>query len=309
MDRFGRRTRALTAAAPALLLAAAGGGGSTRIPIREARWVAAADRFEALSREPAECLARPKDAGLRQSISIGRIAFRAPLLLGGQAARAGLSCASCHRNGRGNPAFAFPGLSGAPGTADVTSSLMSSHRGDRLDNPRPIPDLAGPRDRLKIPRDRSSEALETFIHGLVVEEFDGPEPDPAVLRGLADYVRALEPGACHGSGRRIALGERLGLVEAAVRLAARTRQPETGRFLIAAARSGLGAVDERFRLPGLEPDRHLLLQADAELRALRPGTGDSAAWLRAWPERRRRLLHDERRSLFAPDKLRAVLGA
>jgi hypothetical protein len=309
MDRRGRRARALTAAAPALLLAAAGGGDSARIPIREARWVVADARFDALSREPAECLVRPRSEAARRSVSIGRIAFRAPLLLGGQAARAGLSCASCHRNGRGNPAFAFPGLSGAPGTADVTSSLMSSHRGDRLDNPKPIPDLAGPPERLKIPRDRSSGALETFIRGLVVEEFDGPEPDPAVLRGLADYVRALQPRACRGGGGRIALRERLEGVETAVRLAASMRQEETARFLLAAARSALGAVDERFRLPGLEPDRRLLLQADAELRAVRPGSGDAAAWLRAWPERRRRLLRDEQRSLFSPEKLRSSLAA
>jgi hypothetical protein len=309
MDRRGRRARALTAAAPALLLAAAGGGDSARIPIREARWVVASARFDALSREPAECLDRPKGEAARQSIAIGRIAFRAPLLLGGQAARAGLSCASCHRNGRGNPVFAFPGLSGAPGTADVTSSLMSSHRGDRLDNPKPIPDLAGPPERLKIPRDRASAALETFIRGLVVEEFDGPEPDPAVLSGLADYVRALDPRACRGPGRRIGLGERLDLVETAVRLAARSSREGTARFLIAAARSGLGAVDERFRLPGLEPDRRLLLEADAELRAVRSKSGGATAWLRAWPERRLRLLRDERRSLFAPARLRAALGA
>jgi hypothetical protein len=309
MDRLGRRARALTAAAPALLLAAAGGGDSARIPIREARWVVASARFDALSREPAECLVRPKGEAARESVAIGRIAFRAPLLLGGQAARAGLSCASCHRNGRGNPVFAFPGLSGAPGTADVTSSLMSSHRGDRLDNPKPIPDLAGPPERLKISRDRPSGTLETFIRGLVVEEFDGPDPDPAVLSGLADYVRALDPGACRGAGRRIDLRERLDLVETAVRLAARTRQETTGRFLIAAARSGLGAVDERFRLPGLEADRRLLLRADAELRAARPGSGDVTAWLLAWPERRRRLLRDEGRSLFAPEMLRLALGA
>ncbi|MGF7473737.1 hypothetical protein WFJ45_23635, partial [Salmonella enterica subsp. enterica serovar Minnesota] len=76
---------------------------------------------------------------LNDSARIGRAAFNSPLLLGGQAARAGLSCASCHRNGRGNPDFHFPGISGAPGTADVTASLLSSHRGDGQFNPKPIP--------------------------------------------------------------------------------------------------------------------------------------------------------------------------
>jgi hypothetical protein len=307
MDRRGRRARAVCAAAPALLLAAAAAGGVRDFPVREARWAVPATRFEVLSREPFECLAMPKRGSTRRSVEIGRIAFRAPLLLGGQAARAGLSCASCHRNGRDNPAFAFPGLSGAPGTADITSSLMSSHRGDRLDNPKPIPDLAGPRDRLKVSRNPAGKSLETFIRGLVVEEFDGPEPDPAVLRGLADYVRALGPQACRGTSRPIALKERLALAEKAVRLAAADRG-DTARFLLAAARSMLGAVEERFRLPGLEADRALLLQADTELRVIRSGSGDLGAWLKRWPERRRRLLADERQSLFAPTRLREALG-
>lgn len=82
---------------------------------------------------------------------------------GGQAARAGLSFESCHRSGRPHPQFLFPGASGAPGTADVTASLFSSHRGNGRDDPVPIPDLSGPRAR-----------LAPFIHGLVTQEFDGP---------------------------------------------------------------------------------------------------------------------------------------
>ena len=99
--------------------------------------------------------------------------------------------AECHRDGRTNPDFQFPGVSGAAGTADVTDSLFSSHRGDGLDNPKPIPDLSAPKEKLKIDQAPLSRALETFIHGLVTQEFDGPEPTPAVLEGLADYVRAL----------------------------------------------------------------------------------------------------------------------
>ena len=117
----------------------------------------------------------------------GQIAFHTPTLLGGQAAKAGISCASCHVNGRDNPHFSFPGVSGAPGTADVTHSFFSSHRGDGQFNPVLIPDLAKPG---KISRDREGE-LEQFMRGLIVEEFDGAEPDHAVLDTLAVYVRAL----------------------------------------------------------------------------------------------------------------------
>jgi hypothetical protein len=89
------------------------------LPLRDARWLAAPDLAADLTHQPAECRSPSLDAGLRRSEEIGRIAFRAPLLLGGQAARAGLSCATCHRNGRTNPHFHFPGLSGDAGTADV----------------------------------------------------------------------------------------------------------------------------------------------------------------------------------------------
>ena len=92
--------------------------------------------------------------------------------------------------------FHFPGISGAPGTADVTASLMSSHRGDGIFNPRPIPDLAGDPARLKVSRDPRREDLKRFIHGLVTQEFDGPEPSAAVLDGLTNYVRSLSARAC-----------------------------------------------------------------------------------------------------------------
>jgi hypothetical protein len=288
----------------ALPLAAAADTGG--LPIREARWVAPDRLYAVLAHEPAECLVRPADPAAQRAVAVGRAAFRAPLLLGGQAARAGMSCASCHRNGRGNPDFLFPGLSAGPGTADVTSSLMSAHRGDGRANPVPIPDLGGPRALLKISRDPRDAALERFIRGLVVEEFDGPAPAAEVLAGLAAYVRALRPEGCRASERPIRLVDRLGDVEEAVRLAGQS-QGEARRFLAAAARSDLGAIDERFALPGLEGDRALLRAADEELRAIRAGAGFER-WAQRWRHVRRRLLQDEPRSLFAPPVLRRKLA-
>jgi hypothetical protein len=306
MDRGCALARFLTALPFALLLGGAAAAGLD-LPIRDARWLAPAALEAGLTREPPECFARPADPVERRRARIGRIAFRTPLLLGGQAARAGLSCASCHRNGRGNPDFLFPGLSGPPGTADVTASLMSSHRGDGRFNPKPIPDLGGPREALKISQDPADRALEGFIRGLVVEEFDGPEPPAAVLDGLAAYVRALRPDACRGGARRISLASRLQLVEEAVELGAAS-EGETRRLLLAAARSQLGSVDERFAVAGGEPARVVLRAADRDLRALRDGRGEPAAWRRAWPERKRRLLGLQARSLFDPARLRRTLG-
>jgi hypothetical protein len=305
MDRGRALARFLSALPLALLVG--GAADALKLPLREARWLAPQALYEGLSQQPGECFAPPRDPATRRSAEIGRVAFRTPLLLGGQAARAGLSCASCHRNGRGNPDFLFPGLSGSPGTADVTASLMSSHRGDGRFNPKPIPDLGGPREALKVPQDPAGRKLETFIHGLVAEEFDGPEPSPTVLDGLAAYVRALRPEACRRREVRVTLASRLALVEQAVELAS-TEQGETRRLLLAAARSQLGAIDERFAIAGGEPARAVLRDADRTLAALRSGQDDVRRWRRHWPAWKQRLLSRERRSLFDPKRLRAALA-
>ena len=304
MDPGRAFPRFLSALPFALLLGAA--ADAPQLPLREGRWLAPEALYRGLAREPPECFARPPEPAQRRRAEIGRIAFHAPLLLGGQAARAGLSCASCHRNGRGNPDFLFPGLSAEPGTADVTASLMSSHRGDGRFNPRPIPDLGGPRSTLKVSHDPAGRELESFIRGLVVEEFDGPEPSAAVLDGLAAYVRALRPEACGREPNRVRLSSRLALVGRAVELAL-GETGETRRLLLAAARSQLGAIDERFALSGGEPARTLLREADRAIAALRSGQRDPRHWRRNWPDWRRKLLRLERNSLFDPGRLRSAL--
>lgn len=264
------------------------------LPLRAVGWTnPKADVAGVLTTEPAECYA-PAEA-LRASAEIGR---------------AGLSCESCHRGGRGNPDFLFPGVSGAPGSADVTSSLFSSHRGNGRDDPVPIPDLSGPRARLKV----APESLETFIHGLIVEEFDGPEPSPAVLKGLADYVRSLRPQACPPNGARpVSIKGLLDDVERATTAAAPDRS--TRLLMIAGVRARLGLIDERFPGSGFAPERHALQAADAELAAIaaavRSGRADTSQRLAAWRERlpplARQLGRREGQSLFDPKTLRAAV--
>jgi hypothetical protein len=179
------------------------------------------------------------------------------------------------------------------------------HRVDGIFNPKPIPDLAGPQGKLKISR-TAAGALESFIHGLVTEEFDGPEPPPEVLAGLAAYVRALGPSACRGGEAPVRLAGRLAEVDTAVALA-RTSDGETRRLLLAAARSTLGAIDERFT--ALPADRAMVRAADADLAAIRAGEADFGRWDGAWPARRRSLLRDERRSLYAADQVVALFRA
>jgi hypothetical protein len=303
------KARSLYLIAAALLCAA---DQPSVVPIRELRWLAAGTPVERLDRLPDECLAWPKGRNERRSAEIGRIAFRAPLLLGGQAARVGLSCSSCHRNGRGNRDFHFPGITGAPGTADVTASLLSSHRGDGTFNPKPIPDLAGDPAKRIVSRDPGKAALERFIHGLIVEEFDGPEPPPAVLDGVAAYVRSIAAQNCGSGEVQLSAGIILTDVESALGLARSERDPATARVLIGAARSNLGRIDERFRVSGLERDRAILVAADGDLRTLQDSAGSDARlwseWDRSWPARKRQIEADAPRSLFSETLLEKAVG-
>jgi len=308
MDRRRQATLIVIGIATAAGIVVA--GVATQSPLHAARWLPADRQPHALAYEPTECLAATVDPQLARRIAIGRAAFRAPLLLGGQAARAGLSCNSCHRSGRGNPDFQFPGLSGIPGTADVTSSLMSSHRGDRIDNPKPIPDLSGPKDKLKVSRNPADRKLETFIHGLIVEEFDGPEPTATTLDGLAQYVRALSPGGCPASTeQQIRLAGYLSDARAAMQatqFALDAHDRTTARLMLASARSALGMIDERYAAPALASDRALVRASDLELAAIQDavdaGKADAslriAAWLAKMPRWIAPLERDEPLSLF-----------
>ena len=314
MDRRRRRTRAL-APGPVLLFLALTGSAALAAdagppPLRAMRWVPHdADPVRAFATTPAECLKLPKDADAALSVEVGRAAFRTPVLLGGQAARAGINCETCHRSGRTNPDFQFPGASGDPGTADVTLSLFSSHRGNGVHDPKPIPDLTGPKERLKVAvADRPK-----FIHGLITEEFDGPEPTPAVLAGLVAYVSALDPAACPRTAREAVTAEllmsdaRRALAAARAELARGDRP--TAVLMVASARARLGLIDERYaKLPA---ERERLRAADAALldlqTAIRAAQPDANArlsrWLDAAPALEAALKAREPRSLFNRERL------
>lgn len=157
-----------------------------------------------------------------------------------------------------------------------------------------------------------------FIRGLIVDEFDGHEPPPAVLTGLADYVRALEPTACPASSREPVAPR--GLLDDARRalraaedsLAAGPDGRATAVLMIASARARLFLIDERY---AAEPAAIARLRAaDARLAALqaqvREGRPDAARGLARWRAASRDLeaALDARRaaSLFDPAVLKAA---
>jgi hypothetical protein len=269
------------------------------------RWTAPGSEFVLLSAQPETCLAN--DTPLVRS---GRALFGVPTLLGGQAAKAGLSCASCHINGRGNPHFLLSGVSGAPGTADVTNSFFSAARGNGHFDPVAIPDLAMPG---KILRDPAARALEPFIRNLVVEEFGGAEPTPATLAALATYVRAI--GACDPEDRQArGLDDQLRAIDdgmiAAVLMGER-EDPAAMRLAIAGMRHQLGLIAERYAGPGPARERKALLAASRDLRTIGEG-GDSAPALQRWKRDfdaglARTLRSREDRSLYNPGRLAHAL--
>ena len=238
----------------------------------------------------------------------GRALFDAPTLLGGQAAKAGLSCASCHINGRDNPHFLLAGVSAAPGTADVTNSFFGAARGNARFDPVVIPDLAMPG---KVSRDPDTRALETFIRTLIVEEFGGQEPTPAMLDALATYVRAVR--ACPGElsvGRH--LGDQLSAIDdgvAGAELMIDRVDPQGARLAIASMRHQLGLIAERYAGRGLTRERKALLAASRALQVI--GDGDAARigpMLARWKGEfdtglAKRLRRAEGRSLYDANRL------
>jgi hypothetical protein len=280
------------------------------LPLRDARWLAPGTSITALAREPNACLAAPRDESGALSVNIGRAAFRTPALLGGEARRLGLSCSTCHRNGRSNPDFLFPGVSGKPGTADVTTSVLSSHLGDGIFNPKPIPDLAAPDHKRLISRDPSDAKLEAFIYRAITKEFDGPEPTARAIAGLSTYIRAISARECK-SARAVTLATHLDDARVAGSAAAGAwaqGDPHTALLMIASARSALAKIEERYAPGGLFKGRRALQSADLGLAAMQyafnQGRSDIPVRLIAWRldmENWMTLLkNDEDQSLYNP---------
>jgi hypothetical protein len=222
--------------------------------LSEARWLAPdTDVLAFLTEAPGECLPATLRTSAAAQVEAGRALFRSPLIFGGPAARYGLSCNACHRDGRSNPRFFFDGLSGEPGTADVTTALFSASREDGVFNPRPIPDLVGAGAKKSLGAAGSFHDLEAFIDAAVAEEFQG-DVEPSLVAALAAYLRALDPAACTGPrsiGLATALADFRRALDAADAALARADRALADALFLAALQD-LQRVAERYRpLPAL----------------------------------------------------------
>lgn len=275
--------------------------------IQAMEWLDPAQHLAALTTEP-----RRNPAAKDPQLIVGEALFHTPTLLGGQAAKAGLSCASCHENGRDNPAFLFPKVSGDPGTADVTSSFFSSHRGNAIFDPVKIPDLAVPG---KISRATDSQELEKFVRDLIVEEFNGQEPTPSVLSALAYYVRSLP--ADPGNDRvPVTVEDQLAAVDQALLAAKEARQRDDlklSHLLLASARHRLGLIHERYARKGLARQRSAIISASRDLGVLQ-NIKENAGFIEALDQwnndfgKTKKLVSDKQHlSLYDPAVLKLAL--
>lgn len=277
---------------------------------RALRWTAPGAELHTLTEQPRQCARAVAADAPPAVVAAGEALFNSPALLGGQAARAELSCSACHRHGRANPHFLMPQLSAAPGTADVTSSFFGPRRANGRFDPVIIPDLAMPG---KVSRAPDSPDLPRFIRTLVVDEFSGAEPSEATLAALAAYVRTI--GACQGDGAQpLRLDDQLRLIDRALGAgwAAGDGDAALRRQLIAAARHQLGLIDERYAGPGHAALRRDLLAASRDLARIGDGDTGRRPALDQWQARFAaklvpRLRRGEATSLYDPARLRGAL--
>lgn len=262
-----------------------------------------------LTHAPPECLAKPDAAGLRTQIEIGRALFRSPALLGGPAARLGLSCNACHRNGHANAQFFLPELTDRPGAADVTAEWASAVRGDGLMNPVTIPDLTGISTK-KTFGHLHEPSLAAFVTHVIQEEFQGAAPPPQAFTGLMAYLHALDPAYCPN-----ATEEALTLEDAAeeVRrplLAAKSAEAATASLLLLAAQEALGRLAERLPETSFADERKSLVGLARELGALRAaGNPVPPGWMASFDALIATLRPREDKTYFNDATLRAALQA
>jgi cytochrome c peroxidase len=138
-------------------------------------------------------------------VKLGNMAFNTPAILGGRARKGGISCGTCHVNGAGNPKLFVTGGSIRPGSFDTTSSMFNPKAENFVLDPVRVPSLRGERFLAPYGNDGRTESLRDFVRTVIVDEFAGPDPAPAVLDALVAYIKDID----FLPNRRIGLGGKL----------------------------------------------------------------------------------------------------
>jgi cytochrome c peroxidase len=159
-----------------------------------------------------DALARPREVfhseilgGKSELIRLGNLAFSSPSILGDVAQRAGISCETCHVNGAGNAKFFMPKMSTRPGNFDTTGPLFNPKADNGALDPVRIPSLRGARYLAPYGADGRMPSLRDFVHNVIVNEFAGAEPQPAILDAIVAYIQDIDflPNQSLGPGGRL----------------------------------------------------------------------------------------------------------
>lgn len=125
-------------------------------------------------------------------IALGDMAFDSAEIFGEPALSLGISCNTCHNKGVTNPKFFIPGLSRKKGGMDVSNSFFAGHANNGLHDPLDTPDLRGIRFTAPYGRNGRFASLREFVRNVIVNEFNGPEPDPMIMDGMIAYMNEFE---------------------------------------------------------------------------------------------------------------------
>jgi hypothetical protein len=96
-------------------------------------------------------------------------------------------------------------LSTHPGNFDTTGALFNPKADNYLLDPVRIPSLRGARYLAPYGHDGRIASLREFVRSVIVGEFAGPEPSPAVLDAIVAYIQEIDflPNAKLGAGGRL----------------------------------------------------------------------------------------------------------
>lgn len=125
-------------------------------------------------------------------IALGDMAFDSPYIFGEPARSLGMSCTVCHNKGVTNPKLFIPGLSAVGGGMDVSNSFFAPHANNGHFDPLDTPDLRGIRFLAPYGRNGRFASLREFTRNVIVNEFNGAEPDPLVLDGMIAYMNEFD---------------------------------------------------------------------------------------------------------------------
>lgn len=125
-------------------------------------------------------------------IALGDLAFDSSYIFGEPARSLLISCNTCHNKGTTNPKFFIPGLSTHSGGLDVSSSFFKPAANNGHFDPLDSPDLRGIRFTAPYGRNARFASLREFVRNVIVNEFNGPEPDPMLMDGIIAYMNEFD---------------------------------------------------------------------------------------------------------------------